>query len=69
MQEQECKGRNARAGMPCITALTFLPLQTVYLYMGEYYSFTLPAEILLIMYLEQKANTIKIGMTEIATAR
>ena len=33
------------------------------------YSFTLPAEILLIMYLEQKQNTITIGITDIATVR
>lgn len=33
------------------------------------YSFTLPAEILLIMYFEQKQNTLRIGMTEIATAK
>ena len=33
------------------------------------YSFTLPAEILLIMYFEQKQNTIRIGTTEIATPR
>ena len=30
------------------------------------YSFTLPAVILLIMYFEQKQNTIRIGTTEIA---
>lgn len=34
-----------------------------------YHSFTLPAEILLIMYFEQKQNTIRIGTTEIATPR
>ena len=34
-----------------------------------HYSFTAPAEILLMMYLEKNANTIKIGITEIATAR
>lgn len=33
------------------------------------YSFTPPAAMLLTMYLEQKANTIKIGITEIATAK
>lgn len=33
------------------------------------YSFTAPAEILLMMYFEKNANTRRIGMTEIATAR
>ena len=33
------------------------------------YSLTPPAEILLMMYLEQNANTIRIGITEMATAR
>ena len=33
------------------------------------YSFTPPAERLPMMYFEQNANTIRIGMTEIATAR
>ena len=35
----------------------------------NFYSFTLPAVILLIMYFEQKQNTIRIGTTEIATPR
>lgn len=34
-----------------------------------FYSFTPPAEMLLIMYLEQKLNTINMGTTEMATAR
>ena len=34
-----------------------------------HYSFTAPAEILLMMYLEKNANTSKIGIPEIATAR
>lgn len=33
------------------------------------YSFTAPAETLLIMYLENEKNTSKIGTTEIATQR
>lgn len=33
------------------------------------YSFTLPAEMLLMIYFEQKQNTTMMGMTEIATAR
>lgn len=33
------------------------------------HSFTAPAEILLMMYFEKNANTSKIGITEIATAR
>jgi len=37
--------------------------------LAKLYSFTPPAEILLIIYFEQKQNTIKIGITEIATAR
>ena len=45
-------------GTLCATSLFF-----------QIYSFTAPAEILLMMYLENTANTIKIGITEIATAR
>ena len=33
------------------------------------YSFTAPAEMLLMIYFEQKQNTIRIGMMDTATAR
>ena len=35
----------------------------------DFYSLTPPAEILLMMYLEQKQNTTSMGITEIATAK
>ncbi len=34
-----------------------------------YHSLTAPAEMLLMMYLEKKQNTSRMGITEIATAR
>lgn len=53
---------NAKEHYLCAEVMPFMPLFSLY-------SLTLPAEILLIIYFEQKQNTIRIGTTEIATPR
>ncbi len=55
-----------------VCAYIYIPLffeEREFGYLNCGYSFTLPAEMLLMIYFEQKQNTIRIGTTEIATPK